>query len=62
MKAKHVIKRLYSLYKEGENKDAELQIKVKEDDLIGEIYLPINPKDIKIETIDDVMVIIIDLS
>lgn len=62
MKAKHVIKRLYGLYKEGENEDAELQIKVKEDDLIGKIYLPINPKDIKIETIDDITVIIIDLS
>jgi len=63
MKAKRVIKRLYSLYKEGENEEVELQIKVKEDDLIGKIYLPINPKDIKIETLENgTKVIVIDLS
>ncbi len=62
MKAKHAIKRLYALYKNG-NEDAELQIKVKDDGLIGEICLPINLSDIKIETTDDgEMVIIIDLS
>lgn len=62
MKAKHVIKKLYALYKDG-NENVELQIKVKDDGLVGEIYLPVNPADIKVEIIgDDVKLIIIDLS
>jgi hypothetical protein len=62
MKAKHAIKRLYSLYKESDE-DIELQIKMKDDNLVGEIHLPVTVKDIKIETLEgDEKVIIIDLS
>lgn len=60
MKAKHVVKRLYELYREAEDKNIEFSIKVKDRSIT--LYLPVNPKDIKIEELDDKKLLIIDLS
>ncbi len=50
------------LYKKFDH-DLEVFIKVKEDDLIGTIKIPLRVKDVKIEELeDDEKVVVIDLS
>lgn len=62
MKAKHVIKRLYDVYKEADDTKIEFSIKVN-DGPAGILYLPINPKDIKIEVAENGdKVLVVDLS
>lgn len=62
MKAKHVIKRLYELYKAADEKDIEFSVKVN-DGPEGTLYLPINPKDMKLVKFEDgEKKLIIDLS
>lgn len=43
MKAKHVVKKLYELYKAADDKDIEFSIKVS-DGSGGKLYLPKIPK------------------
>lgn len=62
MKAKHVVKKLYELYKAADDKDIEFSIKVS-DGSGGKLYLPINPQDIKRVKFEDGEIrIIIDVS